>query len=286
MSWFYDNRLAYLYLIRRNLCLPTISYHQCRLRSQIHQLGDSIRSPVLGSGFHIFSNGDQCQDHGCRFKIKIHGCHMCYIRLAAPHGISHHIQAADTVDKCCRGTHSHQSVHIRCSVEQRLKSVLIVFPVQIHDRKCQEQLSQCKYHHILMSKQNARQWPSQHMSHGNVHEYNQKYNRPAQTMLHLFGFFCCPLLQIILCFFRRLMGILDRCTISCILHCMNDRCRIGGFIFIFHHHGILQQIDLHLIHARNPAHSLLHMGTACTAAHAGHIKLLLHFIYISSLKSY
>ena len=97
---------------------------------------------------------------------------MGQLHIPASHGVAHNKKPAHTVDRRCRGTHRHQSIHIRSAVQQGFKTVFKVFPVQVHNRKRQNKLRQSKHHHVLMPQQNFRKRPSKHMPHGYIHQYN------------------------------------------------------------------------------------------------------------------
>ena len=52
---------------------------------------------------------------------------------------------------------------------------------------------------------------------------------------------------------------------------------------VFHHHGVLQQIDRHRRDAGQLAHAFFHVGAAGGAGHAGHVEFLFHSHPILSL---
>ena len=82
-SGLYQENVAFLQALRRYLLLLSVlSYKDCHLRSQIHQLGNSFTGLALGTALQIFSHGDQGQDCSGGFKIQIVGIMLYYCHVA------------------------------------------------------------------------------------------------------------------------------------------------------------------------------------------------------------
>ena len=84
-SGFYQKYIALLQTFRRYfLLLSVLSYKDCHLRCQIHQLGDGFTGLALGTALQIFSDRDQGQDRTGGFKIQIVGIllYYCHITVA------------------------------------------------------------------------------------------------------------------------------------------------------------------------------------------------------------
>ena len=169
-----DNKsFSLLNLFNRNGKFLSVSYYNCSFRSQLHEAFQCIGCFSLGTGLQHFSYSDQCQDHGRGFKIEIHhvihNCGRISVYLRSCHGE----QCIDTPQKRCHGTKCYQSIHIRRTVPQTLKSADKKFLVDHHDDSCKKQLYQS--HGNVVAVKPFRQRPSpHHMSHGKVHQHQQK----------------------------------------------------------------------------------------------------------------
>ena len=237
---------------------------------------------ALGAALHVFPYGHQRKDHGRRLEIQVHRAHVRRFQISSSQLIAHDKQLRGTVTCGCRGTHRHQRVHIGRAVKQRPETVLIIFSIQIHDRKRQEKLGKREHHYIFLSQQNPRQRPSKHVSHGHIHQNKQERDRPCQTVLHLPRFVRGLFLKLILLLCLVFLSSAHGSSISCLLHGVYDFIRVRSPLLVFHFHGILEQIDLDTVYARHFADCFFYMGAAGTAAHAGHIKLLFHLCHLLS----
>ena len=177
-----DKGFSFLNLLNRNGKFLSLSYHDRSFGCQLHKAFKRIRCLSFRTGLQHFSYGDQCQDHGCRFKIKIHhvihNCSRISIYLRSCHGK----QGIDTPQEGCHRAKSYQSIHIGGTVPQTLKSVDEKLLVDHHDDTSQEQLYQS--HGYVIAVKPFRQWPSpHHVPHGEIHQHQQKSHGCDKTFL-------------------------------------------------------------------------------------------------------
>ena len=192
--------------------------------------------------------------------------------IPVAHAVSHPEQGKDTVDQGGNGAYRDQRIHIGGLVPQSLQSPAVVHPVQIHRGQSQEKLQQRRHQGILCSVIPMGLRQAHHMSHGEIHQYDQAGKGPDEPDLHFLhgilggsGFF-------LLCLFTGKKGIVAR-----ILHRLDDilcNFRILGL----HLHGPCQQVHIRLFHARNRPGHFFHPGRAGCAGHACNCKFQLHNI--------
>ena len=173
---------SFLNLFDGNGKFLPVSYYNRSFWCQFHKAFQCIGSLTFGTGFQHFSYGDQCQDHGRGLKIEvhhvIHNCGRVSVYLCSCHGK----QCIDTPQERCHGAKGYQSIHIGRTVPQALKSVDKEFLVDHHDDAGQEQLYQS--HGYMIAVKPFRQRPSpHHMSHGKIHQHQQKSYRCDETSL-------------------------------------------------------------------------------------------------------
>ena len=192
--------------------------------------------------------------------------------------VGHRKQRIDAPHKRCHRAECNQRIHIRRAVNQSLKSAEKEFLIDHHDDTGQQQLQQS--HRNVIALQTCRKRPSpHHMSHGQIHQDNQKSYRGNQPPLELR---CLPVGQHIGIRRRTLMlRAFPRGAVSCRFHRRDNllrRCRT------LHTHGIGQQTDRTGGHAGHLGYRLLHPRAACGTAHTGH-GILLHIepSFISSI---
>ena len=198
--------------------------------------------------------------------------------ISRPLGEGHGKQRVGAVDKGRSGSHRHQGVHIGRPVEKAGKTVDKKLLVDDHNNDGQQHLVQTHRHMVF--RENFRQRPvPHHMSHGDIHQRNQKYQRRDQTVAdcHKFPVLRCPQASVRI---FRISGCnrfpvfalaalrLEMGAVPGLLHRLNDRLRRRRSL---HVHGVGQKAYRHLADALHFADRLLHMRAAGRAAHAGHI---------------
>ena len=176
-------------------------------------------------------------------------------------GLSHGKQSVNAVTKRGCGTHGHQGVHIGTAVPQTTEAVNEEFLVDDHDNGRQQQLHEAQRHMII--RQPLRQRPAPHtVTHGNIHQHQQKAQRSDQSPLQhrRFPVFQCIRSRI----FRLLAGIFQGSSVARRFHRRNNSLRLRR---TFHTHGIGQQTHCAGLDSRHIAHCLFHSGAAGGAAH-------------------
>ena len=168
-------------------------------------------------------------------------------------------------------------------MKEALKTADKKFLVDDHDNARQQQLHQAHSHMVVFKK--GRQGPvPHHMSHGKIHQDQQKSHRSQQPFLQDRR---CPVPQGFLFFrnpcrqtapFPGIAGAPDPGAIAGIFHSRNNLFRGSS---PFYAHGIGQQTDTAVRHARYLPHRFFNTGLAGSAAHARYCILF----HLSSLFS-
>ena len=140
--------------------------------------------------------------------------------------------------------------------------------VDDHDDDGQQQLRQPHRHMVVVIERRQRPAPH-HMPHGEIHQHDQKADRPDQTPLEHRRI---VILQLFLGFRgrRRALCALDRRAIAGFLHRRDDRLLARRALDA---HGVGQKAHRAACHARHLRDRLLHARAACRAAHARYIVL-------------
>ena len=99
------------------------------------------------------------------------------------------VQCIDAVYERGTGSESDQGIHIRGSVNQCLKPDTIVFEVDKYDRNQEQKLGKGEDHGIFRAKEDARQRPAYHMSHGKIKQWNREDKGPDHSSFHALIFF-------------------------------------------------------------------------------------------------
>ena len=75
------------------------------------------------------------------------------------------INCVNAIDDGSTGTYRNQRVHVRRTVEQRLKTHPVVSEIDEHHRNQKQELRKCKTHGVFHPQQEAGERPSHHVSH-------------------------------------------------------------------------------------------------------------------------
>ena len=124
-------------------------------------------------GFQHLSYRNERKDHCRRLEIEFHhivhdsSVISCYLRSG------HFKQRKGAVQKGRGRTECHQRIHIRCAVPQTFKSGDEKLLIDHHNDHRQQKLGQPHRHMVIVVKMRKRPAPH-HMSHGKVHENDQK----------------------------------------------------------------------------------------------------------------
>ena len=179
--------------------------------------------------------------------------------------LGHCKQGIGTIDKRSSRPQSYQGIHIRCSVNQACKTADEKLLIDHHNNDRQQKLNQPHGHMIIFKKSRQRPAPH-HMPHRKIHQYNKKSQGSKQSLFHNRRLPVDQSLRFVsyrhtLC----RMFPFFRCTISCILHSINDCLRRGR---PFHTHRIRQQTDRTGCNSGNLQNCLLHPAAAGRTGHS------------------
>ena len=162
--------------------LAVAAQHIGSLWRQAHQPLERIGGFSLGTGFQHLAHGNQSQDHGGRLEIKVHHIGHDRVHIAAHLGARHGKKRIGAVAKGRRRAQRHQRIHIGRAVPQALKTADKEALVNDHHHSSQQQLSQAHSHMVVIVEGGQRPAPH-HMTHGEVHQHNQKAQRPDEPPL-------------------------------------------------------------------------------------------------------
>ena len=221
--------ISLLHLLDGHGYFCTIAHKGGGLRGQVHQAAKSISGFAFAVGFQGFAHGNQCQNHGGRFKVhaveQLHGVFRIHRHL---------VQKRQAVQEGCGGTQCHQRVHVRCTMNESLKAADEEFLVDDHDDDGEQQLGNGHAHGILI--QDAGHGPVPHdVPHGNVHQQQKKADGQKEPTLQHRGFLVCQ--RIFAGCGGSSGGTLDGGTIASFFHCMNNGFIGGGTVYA---HGVGQ----------------------------------------------
>ena len=194
--------------------------------------------------------------------------------VAARHGIGHGEQRKYAPQERDRGAERYQRIHVGGAVCQCPETADKEFPVDEHDDTRQKQLDQSQPDVVVRQPGGQRESPH-HMPHRNIHEHQQKSDRPAQPAHKVRRF---PVGERIV----RCRGIRARClrpfrcgAVARFSHGFHNGVRTG---IALHAHGVGQQADGAGRNARHGRYRLLHAGGAGGTAHACDGILLYFFV--------
>ena len=202
-------------------------------------------------------------------------------QIPPPHVPGHAVKAPDAVDHRCGGTDGDKGIHVGGTVPKGLKSACKVFPVDNQNRQTEQELGQGEDQQVFIPHENPGQRPVHHMAHSQVKQGDHKHHGPDKplfhgsrgVLLHFGGTFL----------FRFLPGIRQGCSISCLLHRLDNRFRGGLLLVKVDHHAVGQQADGNGYDAGDLCNGLLHMGGAGRTGHPRYKKLLLHNLTCTSM---
>ena len=183
----HHENIALCHLFNGNGLLLPVLYDAGSLGSQFHQIFQSIRGFSLGAGLQHLPDCNQGQDHGGRFKVEfMHIPHHCsHVTLHL--GICHGKQGVGAVNEGCAGAESNQGIHVRRPVPQALKTAYKKFLVNHHHRDCQKEL-QKPHSYMVCGEKGRNRPPPHHMSHGKIHENEEKAKGPEKPPFQHRGF--------------------------------------------------------------------------------------------------
>ena len=171
-----------LHLFDRHGDLLPVADNGGRLRRELHQAFQCIRRLALRSRFEHFTDRDERQNHRRGLKIEVHHVVHDGVHVAAHLRAGHREQCVGAVHECRRRAKGDQRVHIRRAVPQALEAADEKFLVDDHDDDRQQQLCQTHRHVVVIVE--ARQRPApHHVPHREVHQYDQKSDRPDEPPL-------------------------------------------------------------------------------------------------------
>ena len=249
------------------------------LRAKIHQCPNGISCFSLGPCLQEFAQGDQCQDHGRRFKIEIMPIVLYNLHISLGKSVRHAKQCEHTINQRCQRSHSNQRIHIGSSVHQCFQSSGIINAVQVYYRQCQKELQQCCSHAVLYSLIPTRFRQANHMPHGKIHQDNQEHKRKNDAPFHVpqaivlrligrnIGFFLCGNDQ-------HIAG-LGNCLRKSLCHILAG----------IHIHRAGKQVYFHAFHARDLAAYFFYTGGTSGTGHSRNPIMFLHGIASLSILS-
>ena len=269
----YYKDVSFVNLFDGNCVFHTVFQDYSCFGSQFHKVLESIGRFAFGTCFQHFADSDQSKDHGGGFKIKfhhiVHNSGRITVYLCSCHGK----EGIYAPYERGHGTQSYQGIHIRGTMPQALEAADKEFLVDDHDDACKKKLYQSHGNVVVVKPGRERPSPH-HVSHGEVHQYQQKSYRCNKAafqnggLMILQGFFCLGHGDLLL-----IVGSFEGGSISCLFYSCDDIMGGGGS---FYSHGVGQKADRAGGDARYFGNSLLYPGAACRTAHPGDV-VLFHY---------
>ena len=271
-----NEHVVLLHLFDRNGHLLSVADNGGRLRRELHQAFQCIRRLALRSRFEHFTDRDERQNHRRGLKIEVHHVVHDGVHVAAHLRAGHREQRVGAVHECRRRAKGDQRVHIRRAVPQALEAADEKFLVDDHDDDRQQQLCQPHCHVVVIVE--ARQRPApHHVPHREVHQYDQKSDRPDEPPLQRGRRMILERLFVL----RHTRGLLRRAlfarAVARVLHRTDDGLRRRRALDA---HRVRQQTDRAARHARHLADRFFDPRRACSAAHPCYI-ILFQFLHLT-----
>ena len=262
-----------MHVLDRDGNLLPAAQHVRGLRPQIHQRGNGLAGLALGARFKILAERHERQDHARGLEVQVVHKAVHQFGIACRACVADLEQGVNAVHQRRARADRDQGIHGRRKVEQRLKTVDIIFPVNDADWQRKQQLHQRKRKSVLRAADKARQRQAEHRPHGEIHQNNEEHRGYDDAGLHL------TQLAVRLRAFRGnrlLLPIIHRGSIAAGYNSMNDRLRVACALIVLHDHTAREQVDLHLTHARHCRDTFFHMRRAGRTAHAADTESLFH----------
>ena len=270
----HDHQVAHVHVLDRDGNLLPAAQHVRGLRPQIHQRGNGLAGLALGARFKILAERHERQDHARGLEVQVVHKAVHQFGIACRACVADLEQGVNAVHQRRARADRDQGIHGRRKVEQRLKTVDIIFPVNDADWQRKQQLDQCKRKSVLRAADKARQRQVEHRPHGEIHQNNEEHRGYDDAGLHL------TQLAVLLQTFRRCCGLLfavvHRSRIAAGLDSLDDLAGVARALIVLHDHTAREQVDLHLAHARHCRDAFFHMRRAGRAAHAADAESLFH----------
>ena len=274
----HHQNIAHGNLLGRDFHFLPVAQQRRRLGRQIHQLADGFGRLAAGTGFQIFAQGNERQDHARSLKIQIMHILLGQCRVAVPQPPGHAENGKYAISQCRAAAHGDERIHIGRAVQQFGKAARKILPVEQQNGQQQQKLGKGKNHAVFRAAKQMMQEGrrGQHMVHGDVHEHRQQNAGSDQALF---------------CLLLRLFGQLSGALRSALL----PRFPQGGAVARLAHGSrnlpggegrfvklcfqrIGEQADRRLVHPRQFGGRLFHPRHTGCAGHAGNIKRLFdHF---------
>ena len=260
--------IFFLHLFNGYGHLGTVLQQGGSFGGKLHQALERIGGLALGACLQHFAYRDEGQDHGGRLKIELHHVVHDQFFVAVQLRIGHGKQGVGTPHKACHRAHSHQCIHVGGAVHQPFEAVDEKLLVDHHHDACQQQLHQPHGNVVAVKPAGQRPAPH-HVSHGKVHQHQQKAQRGDKPPFQFGRFVVSQRVQ--LCAGAGgCGGLFGACTVTCLLHGADN----GGILCgALHAHGVCQQAYRTAGDARHALYGLFYPGRAGRAAHAGNVEL-------------
>ena len=247
-------------------------------RRQRQKLADGVGCVAFGTGFEVFADGDEGDDHRCRIVVEIvQTMERC---LSRSRGNAHKDRGAgvEAIDQRDPGTNSDEAVHIRPELGHGAESACEVGAVDDEDHKRQHKLNERAGDKPERGMQERiwRKW--HHRQHRDDHQRDQEDHRgnDAVTLVYLFSTFLRCL--------RELAGVVRLGMVAGSIDRFHDRFE-GEGIAVGHLHAAGEEIHRNIVGA-SFFHSALDSRLAGTAAHTADVKIGgAFFTHIESLLS-
>ena len=125
----HNHRISHPDLFHRDFHVQIVSANGGGFGTQIHQRPDGITGAALSPGFQKFTQRNQGQNHGCRFKVQVLSVHFHQCPVPMSNAVRHTEQRHHTVDQRGNGSHRNQRIHVGCLVPKGFQSPAVIDPV-------------------------------------------------------------------------------------------------------------------------------------------------------------
>ena len=189
-----------------------------------------------------------------------------------------HVDRHHAVDHRRRRTDRDQRIHVGRALEEGLEAHLVVFAVDVGDRKRQQQLGEREDERVCRPVQEMGQRQAHHMPHRDVEKRDQENEGDDQPPLHVgdLGRHRVGGGRRLRLRAGRSRARVHRGSVAGLLDRMDDGGVARGRLVVVDRHIVGEQVDRHRPDARDLRHALFHVRRAGGTGHARHIEFLLH----------
>ena len=253
-------------------CLAA-AHNRRLLRREAHELLERLARLPFRACLEVLADRDERHDHARRLEIEVLAVRRDEREIPVAEAPAH----AEDREYAERGrrhrAHAHEAVHVRRAVEEIAEASDVVVPVEIHDGQHEQKLRERERDRILRPIEHRADERGHRQAeklgkkpvHRDVERRQQEGNRPDEPAAHLRR---VPLQRILRRRWLLRLCALDARAVARGLDGRDDGGGIRLLLVIAQLQRVCEQVDAHLLRARELANGLFHTRGASRTGHA------------------